>query len=306
MKPKDRITAAIRHEEPDRIPWGEIFIDDAVIKSFLQCKKVTFDERMEFAQSLRLDLICQAPSIPILPGSIALPEPSQTGWGDLDNWAAKSDSFIFILLDGAFEWGIKVFGIQKFLVSLMRGDAETTSFIRAIEVFNIELMRQAFDRGAMAVLLADDIAYQRGLMADPVLLKRYILPSIACLVEAAMPLGLPVFFHSDGNLTEILPGLAGSGIAGLHSLEAASGMDLGMVKKAYGGRLCLWGGFNAACLTSPYSREIAEQIEPIIITGGEGWGFIFGSSSGLYKGVRPENLRSVRTALDKADHAIEE
>ena len=59
MNSRERIFAAIRHEKTDRIPRGEIFIDDAVVSSFLNCAEVGFDERWEFVRSLGLDLVCK-------------------------------------------------------------------------------------------------------------------------------------------------------------------------------------------------------------------------------------------------------
>ncbi len=35
MLPKDRVAAAIRHEEPDRVPWGDFAIDYAIIEQVL-------------------------------------------------------------------------------------------------------------------------------------------------------------------------------------------------------------------------------------------------------------------------------
>ncbi len=301
MKPKDRIRAAIHHEKTDRVPWGEIVIDDSVVRSFLQCNQVTFSERLEFVKSLGLDLVCMSPTIPPVPGPPALPKADQAHWGDLGDWAKTSDRFIFVLLDGAFEQGIRLYGLQKFLVSLMRGTPEIVSFIKAVEACNLELARQALDRGAMAVLLADDIAYERGLMANPGVLRSCIIPSLLRQVETINALGLPVFFHSDGNLMQILPDLVSTGIAGLQSLEATAGMNLALVKEAYGLRLCLWGNLDAACLTFPYTREkVVEQINGVLTAVGKSNGFIFGTSSGLYKGIRPENLRWIREALNNA------
>ena len=91
------------------------------------------------------------------------------------------------------------------------------------------------------VTLADDIAYQKGLLANPQILRRSILPSLARQAEAFRKMGFPVFFHSDGNLNDILPNLATIGLTGLQCLEAAAGMDLASIASQYGKDLCLWG-----------------------------------------------------------------
>ena len=204
MNPKERVLAAIGHERADKVPRGEIVIDDSVVQSVLQCAHVSFEERWEFVKTLGLDLVSQAPTFCPQSIGIGLPDPSQVIWENLDNWASQSDRFIIAVLDGAFEWGIRLYGFQKFMVALVRGDSSLADLIKTVEALNAILASQAKDRGAEAVLLADDIAYQHGLMASPDLLRRHFLPSLARQTGIFKAMNLPVFFHSDGNLNEIM------------------------------------------------------------------------------------------------------
>ena len=301
MEAKERVFLAIRREKADRIPRGEIVIEDVVIQSFLCCPRVAFEERWEFVRSLGLDIVCQRPFFPPQQADMALPKSVHASWGDLGDWTERTDRFVFIVLDGAFGWGIRLWGFQRFVVALFRGSSDLTAFINGVEALNLELARRARDLGAMAVLLSDDLAYQRGLMASPKLLRMYLLPSLARQVEALTNLGLPVFFHSDGNLNEILADLAGMNLAGWQGLEASAGMDLALIKQRYGANLCLWGNLDPSYLILPcHLEEIAEHIDSIVKAAGQSGGLIFGTSSGLFTGVRPENLRSVYETLDRA------
>ena len=299
MEPKDRVFAAIRHEIGDRTPRGEIFIDDTVVQSLLGCGQVAFEERMEFVRFLGLDLVCQAPFFPPQSVRTALPKPVEARWGDLEAWSSRTDRFVFITLDGAMGWGMRLFGFQEFMVALFKGSTYLSECISAVETLNLELARQARDCGAMGVLLADDLGYQRGLMYNPELLRFYLFPSLVRQTETLTAMGLPVFFHSDGNLNEILPDLAEMSFTGLHSLEGAAGMDLAFVKRRHGSSLCLWGNLDPDYLVLPRSpEEVSRQVESILKTAGQEGGFIFGTSSGLFKGVRSENLRTVYETLD--------
>jgi uroporphyrinogen decarboxylase len=283
------------------VPRGEIVIDDSVVQSFLRCGQAAFEERLEFVKALGLDLICLEPTFPSKPAGIVLPDPSQAVWRNLDDWAGKTDRFIVAVLDGAFEWGIRLWGFQKFMIILIRGGSGLTDFVTAVGALNVILARQVKDRGAAAILLADDIAYQQGLMASPDLLRRYILPSLTHQAEIFRAMNLPVFFHSDGNLNGILNDIAMAGLDGLQCLEAAAGMDLGSIRERYGARLCLWGNLDPIYLTSLRSREeIVQQVASILQAAGQRGCFVFGTSSGLFKGMRPENLQWVYGALDKA------
>jgi uroporphyrinogen decarboxylase len=300
MVSKDRVAAAIRHRQVDRPPWGEIVIDDGVVRSFLGCRQVSFEERKELVCSLGLDLICLAPEFPEQSEGMFLPQADLAGWGDLEDWARKTDRFPFIILDGAFGWGMRLHGFEQFMVALVRDASALGSLIGDVERLNMGLARQARDRGAMGVLLAEDVAYQRGLMIGPELFRRCFLPSLARQTDALKALGLSVFFHSDGNIDKILPDLAAIGLDGWQCLESAAGMDMGRIKERYGERLCLWGNLDPVHLLTPSPpEEIASRVVAICREAGRTGGFIFGTSSGLMKGILPENLRAVRDCLHR-------
>ena len=164
------------------------------------------------------------------------------------------------MVDGVFGWGIRLWGFQKFMVALARKDTSLSNFFTSVETLNKALVNQAKDRGAMGVLLADDIAYQHGLMVNPELLRQNVLPSAARQVQSFKALNLPVFFHSDGNLNDIMDDLVETGLDGRQCIESAAGMDLASVRERYGKRLCLWGNLDPICLTS--SRTRAKGFSP--------------------------------------------
>jgi uroporphyrinogen decarboxylase len=301
MDSKERVLAAIGHERTDRPPRGEIVIDDSVVESFLRCERVAFEERREFVTALGLDLVCMAPALPLQPEGAILPDPSQANWGDMDEWAGRTDRFVFAMVDGAFGWGIRLWGFQKFLVALVKGATGLTDLFKAVEDLNRALVREARDRGANAILLADDIAYQQGLMANPELLRRHVLPSLTRQAQSFKAMNLPVFFHSDGNLNDIIDDLIETGLDGLQCIESAAGMDLTTVRERYGDHLCLWGNLDPAYLTSSRTREeIFQEVHAILNAAGNDDGFIFGTSSGLFRGVKRENLAWVHEALETA------
>jgi uroporphyrinogen decarboxylase len=295
---RDRVLAAIQHQRVDRPPWGEIVLDDAVVSAFLGCEHISFPERWEFAQSLGLDLVCQAPVCSVRQGAAVLPAAHQADWGDLDDWARLTDRFVFVMLDGVFGWGLRVFGFQRFMVELFSVSTELETLIKAVERLNLDLAQRARDRGGAGVLLADDVAYNRGLMLSPDLFRNTLLPSLDRQAEAVKALGMPVFFHSDGNINEILADLAKIGFDGWQGLESAAGMDLGLVKRDYGERVCLWGNMDPTHLQGPSSpEEMASRLDALCRAASPTTGFIFGTSSGLIRGVRPENLRAIRDRL---------
>ena len=71
-------------------------------------------------------------------------------------------------------------------------------------------------------------------------------------------------------------------------------MDLAAVKQRYGSQLCLWGNLNPAYLTGTHKPEdITAKVRKILQIGCSGGGFIFGTSSGLFKSMKPEHVELI-------------
>ncbi|KLU60734.1 uroporphyrinogen decarboxylase [Peptococcaceae bacterium CEB3] len=294
MNARERVALAIGHRVPDRVPRGELCIDDALVQAFLRCDAVGFVERWEFARRLGLDIICLSPVYPLETTSGGLPAAAEVAWPDLERWVRESDLFVFVMLDGAFGWGARLCGYEGFFRAVARELPEFTDLIRAVERFNLELAQRAVEAGAMGVLIADDIAYRRGPVINPAVLRRYFMPTLARQAAGVADLGKPVFFHSDGNLDELLADIVKAGFHGLQCLEAAAGMDIGQIKRQYGDLLCLWGNLDPEELILPRSRsELRNEVQALIDVASPGGGFIFGTSSGLFKEMRVENLQAV-------------
>jgi uroporphyrinogen decarboxylase len=288
---KSLVASAIRRQISHRVPVGELCIDDALVAAFTGTCRVGFRQRRQVADRLGLDLICLAADYGPLAAHGALPAADTVRWNAIESWAAQTDLFIFVLLDGGFAWGVKTWGFQQFTIKVMRRSADVAQLLRQVEALNQRLIGRAADLGADGVVIGDDIAYQRGLLLPPDRMKELFLPSLARQTEACHAIGFPVFFHSDGNLDAILEDIAGSGFDGLQGIESAAGMDLAAIKAGYGQRLCLWGNLDPTHLVEASSPEIiAKRVETVLASGARNGGLIFGTSSGLFQGMRPMSI----------------
>jgi len=295
---RERVAAAIRGGIPDRVPRGEICIDDDLVRSCLGVPGAGFEERLELARRLKLDIICLAPVFPEGGPEGGLPGAASALWPDLGRWAGESGLFVFVILDGPFGWGPRLMGYNNFLLEVARKSRDPVDLAGQVAGLNLELARRAAGCGAGGVLIADDIAYQRGLIISPAALRSQFLPALERQARGIKGLGLPVFFHSDGNLDAALDDIARAGFDGLQCLEPAAGMDIGEIKKRYGS-LCLWGNLDPGVLMTPRGAgEIRESLRPILEAAAAG-GVIFGTSSGLVGGMIPENVALAYSLLDQ-------
>ena len=288
---KSLVRRTINRQSADRIPVGELCIDDTVVAAFTGTSQVGFLQRRQVADRLGLDLICLAADYGPRNDNGALPAADAVGLNAVDVWAERTDLFIFVLLDGGFQWGIKRWGFQQFLTMAMRQSTDVPDLLQHVETLNRRLIKRAADLGADGVVIADDIAYQRGLLLPPDHINELFLPSLARHTEACHAIGLAVFFHADGNLNAVLEEIAGSGFDGLQCIEAAAGMDLAAIKADYGHKLCFWGNLDPACLAEDLSAETIEaRVEAVLESGARDGGLIFGTSSGLFEGMQPRSI----------------
>jgi len=287
----ERVRRAIQHRPPDRIPRGEILIDDAVLTTARSGSRIGFEERWEFTSLLGLDIICLSPQGPSQEGG--LPGPADLRWPDLEQWTRRSGLFVFAVLDGPLGWGGRIFGYKRTLTLPLHSPDAWNDFAGKVERLNAELAERLSDNGVHGLILADDLAYSGGLLMGPRTTKTLVLPSLGRQAHQILSGGLPFFFHSDGNLAEIIPALADMGFHGLHCIDSKSGMDWRGLKSRYAGRLCLWGTLTVDDLADGRNEEPRSKLAGAIREAGAGGGFILGTTSGIFKGLDVEALRRI-------------
>lgn len=293
---RERVQRTIRHELTDRLPKGELCINDSVICRELNCSKVGFEEKLDFINKIGLDIFTVSPVFPH--DKNRLPSPEEYEWPDIKRWANQTSIFTFAIIDGAFETGFRTYDFADFLTLPHRSPEELKNFISRVEKVNIETIKQAADQGIDGIILADDVAYANGLLTNPKVLREYFLPSLAKQVEEITRLGLPVFYHCDGNYSEIIPDLIDMRIQGLQCIEQGCGMDIGALQEEYGDRLCLWGHIDTEdtyhSLEADFMKHLSDSMKNISNRNG----IILGTSCGLYEGMNIEGLTTIYRTLE--------
>ena len=90
--------------------------------------------------------------------------------------------------------------------------------------------------GAAAVSPADDVAFRTGLFILPKLFKEIWVPRMARIFKPALDSNVPIIFHSDGKIDEIVDDLIEMGLDCLNPMDP-SGIDYAGYKKRFGNRL---------------------------------------------------------------------
>jgi uroporphyrinogen decarboxylase len=138
--------------------------------------------------------------------------------------------------------------------------------------------------------LADDFATQRGMMMAPHTWRKLLKPCYARLFALGKERGLPVWFHSCGDITAILDDLIDIGMdvwetVQLHTLPISPAE----LKRRYGARLTFFGAVNTQRLPFATPQEVRNMVTEVCETLGSGGGFICGPDHHIKPDVPPAN-----------------
>jgi uroporphyrinogen decarboxylase len=152
---------------------------------------------------------------------------------------------------------------------------------------------------AMPILCTyDDFATQRGLMISPRDWRKFVKPVLADIFQTGKDRGKFVWFHSCGNVIEVLPDLIDMGIdvwetVQLHTFPI-SAYEL---KRQYGRHVTFFGGVCTQRLPWRTPEEVRAEVQDCILALGKRGGYIGGPDHHIKSDVPPENAIALYDAI---------
>jgi uroporphyrinogen decarboxylase len=326
MNSRERVLAALRRTEPDRVPVLEILIDEKVARAtapgcrdMADCmdrldmdgvgcgaafrKVVVVSDREytdEWGVTYRLNSEAVAHPIrgPIRSLADARayspPDPDATHrLGLLPELIRRYKGRRAILFHhrAAFMWAAYLMGLDNLLMTFVAAPELAEIVMDKVLECNLQIARRAIRAGAEAVVLGDDYAGNRGPMMSPAAFQHFVLPRLKRMVDVIHEEGALCIKHSDGNLNSLLEMIIAVGPDGLNPIEPVAGMELKRVKELVGDRICLMGNIDCAQLL-PYGTtdNVCQAVRRAIADAGHGGGFILSSSNSVHSSCKPENL----------------
>lgn len=120
------------------------------------------------------------------------------------------------------------------------------------------------DCGAKIFLEGGDIAHSGGPMIHPKYFDKYVKPCLQEVAEAIHSWGGKYILHTDGDITTLLDFIVDCGFDGLQCLEPPL-VDLKMVKKKVGDKLCLSGNIDTRhILVKGTKEEVTNAVKDAI------------------------------------------
>ena len=164
-------------------------------------------------------------------------------------------------------------------------------------------IRNCLEVGADVIFIGGDYAATNWPMLRREHFVRHVIPVLKDLVDEAQRGGGKVTKHTDGNIYPILDLIVDTGIDGLHPIDPNAGMDLGDVKQKYGDRVCLMGNVDCAeILTWGTVEEVRDDVRRCLRQAAAGGGYICMSSNSIHSAVKPENYAALVSAIHEYGH----
>ena len=267
MNNRENVVAALRHQSLSRLPRGELFFS----RKFLD---VFFPEFQE-------DYVAQVASAAQLLGLSVVGVDLNEEWSRSlmrdGNYRKLGEYFTVGYINGPVFRAISQLGFRQAMVCIKR-DQQTlldvaSSLLKDVE----EKCRLARENDLSAVLLADDIAGNRGLLFSYNDFATAILPLYRQIASTIRSNGLHAFFHSDGATKAIVEPLIEAGYDCIHPIDNQAGLTLYELKNTFENKVSFMGHIDIITWNDERIAQEVNNAEKIFKEGG----LILGSTCGL-------------------------
>jgi hypothetical protein len=153
--------------------------------------------------------------------------------------------------------------------------------------------------GQDGVLMEQDMASSKGPMISPGIFREFCLDAMKERIGNVRARGQQVILHNCGNNRVLMEMFIEAGLQCYQSLQSIPDMDLGALKRDFGGHLAFWGGIPVEDLIAGTPEDCRRNVRHAMQVGAPGGGFILGPSHSIAKGTRYENFMAT---LDEYVH----
>ena len=200
-----------------------------------------------------------------------------------------------------FELAWAMYGMENTMLAFY-DNPDFVRFLFAEIAERKRAMALQFVRAGVDILrLGDDVGTQRGMMMDPKVWRTFLKPPLAAIIAAARQErpGVPVFYHSDGDIREIIDDLIEVGVTILNPVQPEC-MDPIEIKKRYGTRLTLWGTIGTQSIL-PFGslQQVRQTVKAYMEALAPGGGYVIGPTHSINKDVPWENVSAFYDAVER-------
>jgi hypothetical protein len=264
---RENVAAALRHQSMSHLPRGELFFS----RKFLDV----------FFPDFQGDYVGQVASAAQLLGLSVVGVDLNEEWSRSllreGNYGRLREYFTVGYINGPVLRAIAQLGFRQTMVCIKK-DQQTLLDVASRLLKDVEeKCRLARKNDLSAVLLADDIAGNRGLLFSYNDFATAILPLYRQIAGTIRSNGLHAFFHSDGATKAIIEPLIGVGYDCIHPIDNQARLNLYELKNTFENMVSFMGHIDIITWNDERIAQEVNNAEKMFKEGG----LILGSTCGL-------------------------
>jgi uroporphyrinogen decarboxylase len=321
MTRRERVIAAIRHQETDPVPYDvdltipararliEYVGDPGYIEKIgNHIKSVKYGGRKEFKPGYARDHFgviwnqTADKDIGVIDNYL-IAEPSLAGfefplldekaWRELLENAIANAGDCYLMVSVGFSmferaWSLR--GMENTLVDMIAEPEFVDEFLDAICEFQCKIIDIALEYPVDGMHFGDDWGQQKGQIMGPDHWRRFIKPRVARMYAKTKAAGKFVSQHSCGDIQALFPDLIEIGLDVYQTFQPEI-YDVAAVKREFGKDLTFWGGISTQrALPFLTPDQIKQYTRDMISVMSPGGGYICAPTHQIPGDVPPENI----------------
>lgn len=329
--PRDRVWQAIRHQEPERVPWqigytvpmqrkleayfGTTNLDDVLgnhlaryraraPNSVQEIRPGYFRDEFGVVWNRTVDRdigVVEQYQLPTRSlAGYRFPDPCDPQrYAGLPAFiAAHRDRFRYISCGfSLFERAWSLRGMTELMIDMLEAPEFVDELLDALAEFNLAIVREMVQYDIDGILFGDDWGQQLGLLFGAPLWRRFIRPRVARMYAAVRQAGKAVMIHCCGKVQELFPDLIELGLDVFNPFQPEVMAPLEM-KRQFGDRLTFFGGMSIQrVLPFGTPAEVRAEARRLTAAVGRGGGFIIAPSHDMPGDIPAENVAAFVEAV---------
>jgi len=187
-------------------------------------------------------------------------------------------------------WALR--GYEQMLMDFVENPDLAEHILNIPYQYHLTAAKQLVEMGVDMLWTGDDVGMQTGMLISPKTWRKFLKPRMANFIASLKAINpqVKVAYHSDGNISAIIPDLIEIGLDVLNPIQPAC-MNPAELKQKYGDRLCFWGSMDEQ-YTLPFGKpeDVRAEVLTRLKTLGKNGGLILGPTHHVQLDTPMENF----------------
>ena len=305
MTSRERVTKAVAHEEPDRVPYNLRPSEEMRDRLRQEQGNPDVDFPDHFAHDIRYVTIPVLACPPDVPQCEWTPKPTVDEIGKARertrDLQGRGLAVCGAYTCGVFEQAKKWHGDAETLIMPFEDPTRLERDLDRITEWKAGVYSAYVEAGVDIVWIGDDLGMQQNLIMSPAQYRQWYRPCHERIVQSLRKIrsDVRIAFHCCGFVTTLIPDLLEIGIDILEAVQAEC-MDIGHLKREFGSDLSFWGAVGAqSVLARTMPLQVMEGVRKTLSIMAPGGGYIAAPCHTLTEEVPWETVVAFHEAIQR-------